>query len=232
MRISRLIFATAIATTTSVLLASPAMAVSLANLNPAHANSTAAGFSSKDCNSPFPDLANSDGWHFVLPSSQGDSFVSLTLNFSGGLVVGPITSTDENSPNTGAGWSGYFDNAGVDEKHAYVSTSPTGLTLLSGTAQITPDGKIGSTFNLSHTCPGTPASLSPSPSASVSPSPSVSMSPMGSPSNGASTPAPSGGAETGGGGSFGFSLMGVGALTMAGGMGVVLFLRRRRDESA
>ena len=212
MRISRLIVATAIATATSVMLASPAIAFSLANLNPAHQNSTAAGFPSKDCNSPFPTLANSDGWHFVLPASQGDSFATMTLNFSGGLVVGPITSFDANNPTTGPGWSGYFDNAGMVEKHAYVSTSPAGLTLLNGTAQITPDGKVGSTFNLSHTCPGTPTTATPSPSGA--------------------TPTPSGGAETGGGGSFGFSLMGVGALTMAGGMGVVLFLRRRRDESA
>jgi hypothetical protein len=46
---------------------------------------------------------------------------------------------------------------------------------------------------------------------------------------------PSGGAETGGGGSTGggskgVALAGVGALTLAGGAGLVLLLNRRRDE--
>ncbi len=43
---------------------------------------------------------------------------------------------------------------------------------------------------------------------------------------------PSGGAETGGGGSKGVAFAGVGALALAGGAGAFLLLNRRRDELA
>jgi hypothetical protein len=150
---------------------------------------TAVEFPTHECNEdkPFKDLpSDKDGWHFEAPKSEGSGFISITLTFttSGGVVnTGPITSTDANAPNSGAGWKGWLDDAkeGVF-KHAYVITD-AGWTLTAASAVLADEVK-GATFNISHTCPGTPPSPSPqpSPSKSKSPSPSPSKSPSQSPS--------------------------------------------------
>jgi hypothetical protein len=55
---------------------------------------------------------------------------------------------------------------------------------------------------------------------------------MTSPPASTTTPAPSGGAETGGGGSFGVTGVGLGALALASTGGVALVLLRRRHFGA
>lgn len=152
----------------------------------------------------------------------------MTLQFStpgGPVAVGPIMSSDANNPSAGTGWSGYFDNAAMAEKHAYVVTD-AGWTLLSGTAQVDPSGNDGDNFNLSHTCPGTPPSGTPTPS----PSTPATTAPPGT------TPGrkPSGGVSTGGGGSQGSGglLLGLGALALAGTAGLGLVVARRRRDVA
>jgi LPXTG-motif cell wall-anchored protein len=200
MRIGRLIVASAITSLSSLLIATSAHAV-VANLNPAHVGAFAATFN-QECTGPFNPLpAGTDGWHFVLPG-QGE-FQSITLNYSGGVTAGPITSTTAQS---GPGWTGFLDSAGQGGglKHAYVFTSPVGLQLLGGTATTT----AGDSFNLSHTCSGSPR-------------------PSTTPSS-----VPSGGAETGGGGSYSMPIAGIGALAIAGALAAFLFRHRRRDEIA
>lgn len=216
MRIGRFILASTIATVSALLVSSAAHAAKVVPLKSEHTNVTAEGFETHECTGPFEDLEpNEDGWHFILPDSVGDDFTSVTITFSGGVVAGPITSTDANNPDSGSGWVGFLDATGSgDVKHAYVITTPAGLTLLSGTSLVEPTTPAGGEFNLSHTCPGTPAT--PSPSTPASPS----------------KPVPSGGAETGGGGSYTTAVLGLGALALAGGAGVLLFRIRRRDELA
>jgi hypothetical protein len=178
-RFARLTVAAA-AVAAGLLFASPAQAADgSAVLNPAHVNKTA-GFQ-EECTGPFKTLpAGYDGWHFILPSSSGTSFISVTLTFStpgGTVTAGPITSTNPAAP-TSAGdnsWYGYLDNAGSSEKHLYLFTQ-VGWTLTGGTAQVTNVAE-GATFNLSHTCQGTGSSTSPSPESSNSPSPRTSDSP-------------------------------------------------------
>ncbi|MCP2324056.1 LPXTG-motif cell wall-anchored protein [Hamadaea flava] len=152
---------------------------------------TAKAFKTHQCDG-FGTLSDSqDGWHFVVPDKQGDGFTSLTLTFStsgGTVTAGPITSTDPAAPNTGTGWKGWLDAAGKKQqyKHAYVITT-AGWQLTAATADLANEAK-DATFNLSHTCPGTPVKPSPSaspstsPSRSTSPSPEVSESPSASPS--------------------------------------------------
>ena len=223
MRIGRFLTASAIATASSILIANAAFAQKTVPINPAHIGA-GAGFN-VDCTGPLarPLIPGADGWHFVLPAATGDDFVSLTIVYSGGVTAN-ITSTNPAAPSTGTGFSGYISEAGQSGafRHAYVWTSPAGQTIVSGTAQVLPDeSSPGDQFNLSSTCPGTPATPTPTPT----PTPTASV--TGSP-----TVAPSGGAETGGGASHGFTFAGVGALALAGMAGVLLFLYRRRDEIA
>ncbi|NUT22959.1 MAG: LPXTG cell wall anchor domain-containing protein [Hamadaea sp.] len=148
---------------------------------------TAQAFKPHQCDG-FGALSGSqDGWHFVVPDKQGDGFTSLTLTFStpgGTVTAGPITSTNAGSPDSGTGWKGWLDAAGKKQeyKHAYVVTD-AGWTLTAASAKLLNEAKDAE-FNLSHTCPGTPVTTSPSPTRSVptSPSPEVSESPSTSPS--------------------------------------------------
>jgi LPXTG cell wall anchor motif len=167
-----------------------AAGVFAASVKPSQVPTTAEKFSEHECEGPLKGLpSDKDGWHFVVPDSQGSGFISITLTFStsGGVVnVGPITSTDAHAPNSGTGWVGWLDDAKDGSfKHAYVITD-AGWELTAANAVLA-DEKKDATFNLSHTCPGTPpppppSSPSPSPSESKSPSPSPSMSPSHSPS--------------------------------------------------
>lgn len=184
----RLAFVAA-AISAGLMTASPVQAADgTAVLHPAHVGKTA-GFE-EECTGPFKPLPSGyDGWHFVLPSASGTSFVTATLTFSspgGPVTVGPITSTDSAHP-TKAGdnsWYGYFDNAGAAEKHLYVFTL-VGWTLTGGTATVT-NASQGAEFNLSHTCKGTASSSSPSPSTSSSPSATPSAPTSGTPTPGVS----------------------------------------------
>lgn len=156
-----------------------------------------------------------DGWHFVLPEASGDSFVSLTLNFTDtndDPVVVQINITAPN-PDTGPGWEGFIGDP--SDSHAWLITD-AGWTLVSGTATIEEDGKEPQEiFVLSHTCPGTPDTPEESPTPSRSPS--TSSTPPGG--NGL----PKTGAGLGG-------LIGAGIALVAGGAALLVW-RRRRDAT-
>ncbi len=218
-----------------LLLAGPASAATTIILNPAHRNQTAAGFETKECNGPLAAHPAVDGWHFVLPSSTGDEFVSVTLTYStpgGSVTVGPITSEDPSMPTMGAGWSGFLDSNAVTGKlvHAYVYTIP-GWTLLDGTALVDPNTATG-TFNLSNTCPATilPSALPVLPSQSVYPSGGFGH--AGVWQHHGRGVWPSGGARTGGGGSGGSA--GWFGITAAFFVSIALigYLARRRLRQA
>jgi len=231
-RFARLAIAAAAAVTVGLVFASPAQAASgTAVLNPAHVGKTA-GFQ-EECVGPFKSLpAGYDGWHFILPTSSGTSFTSVTLTFSspsGTVTVGPITSTNPAAPTTAGdnSWYGYIDNAGTSDKHLYVFTL-VGWTLTGGTAVVT-DVKADATFNLSHTCKGTGTPNSPSPS----PSPSASNSGTPSPgvSESESVPGTSVSASPGGLPVTGVAVGGMAATALALIVaGVALLVIRRRRE--
>lgn len=120
-----------------------------------------------------PGIGDSqDGWHFVLTGNEAQ-FVKLTVVFKPGgeqvlTTFGPPT-----------------------DKHAYVGSAP-GAELTSASAEVR-GGEL-ELFNLSHTCPVTDSSPSPTPSGSPSsePSSSPSSEPSDEPSGTPSSPQPSG----------------------------------------
>jgi LPXTG-motif cell wall-anchored protein len=231
--LSRFAVATAAAGALTLVVATSAWADTKIFVNPAQVPTTALEFGGgDDCIGPLAGLPDGvDGWHLVLPSSSGDNFVSLTLTFSkpgGGTATAVITSTNSSAPSTGAGWSGYIDNAGGSDKHAYVFTD-AGWTLTAGEAIVTGDVGKHPQFVLSHTCADTGSSTPPSNPPSDGGS---------SPSDGGSTPG--GGSSSGGGSDTGGGLPITG--TAVGGMVVVgigllaagvalMAVRRRRDLS-
>lgn len=167
----------------ALVTAAPAYADSPANINDAQVPTTAADADApQDCSAPFDGLAgNVDGWHFILPSTGGaENFVSLTLTFAEAAAPVVIDArnlhgADPLAESSGPGWHGYIIATGSgDYKHAYLFTE-AGWTLTAGTATIEETTEFA-TFNLSHVCPGTPGTPSPSAPPSVSPSPSVSAS--------------------------------------------------------
>jgi LPXTG-motif cell wall-anchored protein len=237
--LSRLAVAAAAAGAVTLMTATSAWAVDpvTINLHPDHDNVTAKGFDGDTCDGPFADLPDGfDGWHFVLPSASGDSFVQLNLVFtkSDGSESVTITSTDSNNPSEDATvplgeWFGYFDNAGAAEKHAYVFTE-AGWTLTSGTAQVVGAAADESdVFNLSHTCAGdgTPPTEPPPTTAPPTEPPSTTE----PPGNGGSSPPPT---TTTPGGGLPVTGTAIGGIVIAG-IGLVaagialLAIRRRRD---
>lgn len=83
--------------------------------------------------------AGQDGWHFVLPGNS-TVFTKLTVTFEPG---GQQVITDFGPPS---------------DKHAY-AFSPAGAKLVAASAET--KGEDVEFFNLSHTCPGTPATKPP-----------------------------------------------------------------------
>ncbi|WP_233512525.1 LPXTG cell wall anchor domain-containing protein [Micromonospora deserti] len=215
-------------------LATPAWASSTVPLHSDHEGKTAANFSEQKCDDPkFDNLpAGHDGWHFVLPTNGAGDFESLTLTFSAG-IAGTVT---VNVPDPTDPYTDFLSSTGgrnPQVKHAYVFT-PAGWTLVDGTATISGEADR---FNLSHTCPGTPVTQSPTPTPTQTPTPTPTESDSESP-NPSVTPSNSGGA--GGGDSDdegGLPVTGAAATTIAllgvgliGGGATLLVLRRRRDN--
>jgi len=223
MRVARLFATVAIATVGGLAFATPALADGTpVQIHSSHVPTTAADFGKKECTGPFADLAdNKDGWHFVTTGQA--SFTSVTLKFDtpgDDAFTLTITGT-EAAKSTGSGWTGWLDNAGSAEKHAYL-IADAGWKLLEGSAVVTNVDEQSEFFNLSHTCAGTPdtsESPSPSPSRSTpgdpSPDPSVST----SPSSGGNLPRT--GTATG--------AIVIGGIALVAGGVALLAIRRRRD---
>ncbi|WDZ87682.1 LPXTG cell wall anchor domain-containing protein [Micromonospora cathayae] len=246
----------AAAATTFLAFATPAWAVSTAELR--QSDVKAGEFENQKCSDArFADLPDDhDGWHFILPGnkSQSGDFLGLELTFTDGVQDVTVTIPDDADPYPDAFYTTGGPNAQV--KHAYLFT-PAGWTLVTGEATIS--GKADY-FNLSHTCPGEPApstptptptpsgsvsptpdeSVSPTPDESVSPTPDESVSPTPdestSPTPGESV-TPSTSETPGGGGGGDLPLTGAAATTIAllgvgliGGGATLMVLRRRRDN--
>lgn len=109
-------------------------------------------------------LPGQDVWVFVLPGNHATTgdFVNITAHFLEGDVT--ITAVDD---------PGNFDNGGPSTSKGWIVT-PEGWTLVNAEADITGTADF---FNLTHTCPASSPSPSPSASMSTSPSPSMSTSP-------------------------------------------------------
>jgi hypothetical protein len=218
--------------------AGPAMANSTIPLHEAHKGSTAADFPTHECEGQLPETPGKDGWHFVLPAS-GDpdaEFVSLTLTYTD--TVGG-TQTVQVPP-----------GGVIDGMHAYVYTLP-GWTLEDGTATITSAAGEGpDDFVLSHTCPASSVTPTPSQSGSMAPSEGPSDMPSETPSQGPSgSVAPSEGpsdtptgsvapssSPTPPGGQLPVTGLAIGGIVLTGlglvGAGAAMRALRRKDPAA
>jgi LPXTG-motif cell wall-anchored protein len=234
-----------------LLLASPAFASTQnLTLNPAHKNQTAAGFGGGDeCDAPFTEDMNVDGWHFVW--QKGGDFATVDLTFNNGTSdVHVIVSGAAGVVNTGTGWTAFFGDTGGPNpkvKHLYVFTQ-VGWTLKDGVGTGT-DG-TGTVFNLSHTCAGTPGeectgdTCQPPCETDCVPPPCVdgceppceeSDDCSTTPPTESGTPSPSTSVNEETLPTTGSSLTGVivvGTALVGAGIGTLLFLRRRRDTTA
>jgi hypothetical protein len=228
------------------LAVSPALATATPTVVPikdSQVPTTAQGFEEHDCEG-VTQRPGDDAWHLVLPANSYD-FVTVTGQFAD-TQDGPTTFTA-----TAPGPHGEMPEVGnATGKHAYLF-APAGMWLTAATAVISGEGKQPEEFVLSHTCPGVPASASPSitaspsssasPSVSATPEPSTSTSPSESSSagpvesagpSGSATPAPGGSSGSGGDGlpvtgTALTGILGAGLLLLAGGAALVVFARRR-----
>ncbi|MCP2325162.1 hypothetical protein HDA40_003669 [Hamadaea flava] len=224
-RLARVALAAVTAAIAGLAFASPAhAATATVPINPGNVGAngvTAADFQSHDCDDIFDfffdvtgpedprfnkvtkgiiDVPGSpiDGWHFVLPDSAGDAFVSLSLTFA--TPDGPVTAAIPGGGEDDDPYWGVLGAAGgKSNKHAYLLTF-SGWTLKGGTAVIQrADGKTYAQdmFNLSHVCAGTPTTGTPTPGSSESPKPGESGTPTPGtsestqPGGGEQTPSPS-----------------------------------------
>ncbi|MEU8078661.1 LPXTG cell wall anchor domain-containing protein [Catellatospora citrea] len=232
MRLVRPLLTVAIAALAGVAFAGPAHADATVPLNQTKNDKTvlASTFESQRCKDErfAPRTAGEDGWHFILPGTDGN-FVKITLTFKdlgGNTVVVEIPDADDNP------YKNDFYDAGDDGKHAYLFT-PAGWTLTAGSAVITNSADF---FTLSHTCGGTPDTSTPTPGGET-PTPGGQT-----PTPGGQTPTP--GTTPGGpgvtpssSGQPGLPVTGaavtvfaaVGLALVVGGAGTLFLVRRRRD---
>ena len=228
-RMPRALAVTTMAAAALVFAAGPAVADEAVTLNPAHVGATAAGFPNQDddCgNGP-----NEDGWHFIAPANVNFTSLHLEFDVNGSPLIIDLGPGDFGPP---------------DDSHAFVST-PVGAVLTAGsgtTDAATPQG----TFNLSHTCPGTPPTSQPPTTPPTTPPTSPPTEPPTSPpteppttpptsepsTSGPPTAPPSteppgtsgGGLPQTGGGSLPI-LLGLGIALLSGGIATVIAARRQ-----
>ena len=189
------------------------------NINPGNVSTTAVGFKNHDCDPNFGGgpLAGQDVWVFVLPQNTGD-FESLTATFG---AHGDVTITRALNP-------GNFTTPGASTSKAWITT-PAGWTLTAASADVT-----GSTdsFNLTHTCPAGSTTTTTPPTSET-----TSTTSTGSSTTSTATTPGGGTSSTGGGGNLpttGVALTGfvlAGLALIGGGIGALMFARRRRDAN-
>ncbi|GAB4008841.1 hypothetical protein GCM10029992_66270 [Glycomyces albus] len=117
------------------------------HINQGNVPTTASDFNPNSCDQAPGAGGDLDGWVFVLPASSGaeGNFISVTATFEDLDGVQQVLSTDTN----GGVVHGQGDNK------AFI-LAPAGWTLIGASAEVeNPDE--GAFFNLTHTCPGTPA---------------------------------------------------------------------------
>lgn len=130
------------------------------DINPGNVPYTAAGFGDHSCDQvPATVGEHEDGWVFVLPDNDW-TFVSLTATF-----------TDLNGGSQSLSGTLAGSPSGEATAKMYIIT-PAGWTLTGATATVStdddPPGETPKTFNLTHTCPGTPSEPEPEPSSPAS----------------------------------------------------------------
>jgi len=161
-----------LASVLSLAVAAPASAAGTIPINPGNVPTTAAGFATQECDpnlggGPFP---GEDVWVFVLPQPQDlGQFVSLHLNFS--TPNGAVTRAIPPDPT-----SAIVNDQGTSK--AWIRT-PAGWTLTNGstTANITGNPEPGDTFNLTHPCPASGTTPTPTATPTAQPTGSVTASP-------------------------------------------------------
>jgi hypothetical protein len=120
----------------TAMLTSSVLADDTVPLHSSHVGATNPGFGTGSCPTPPPGQEGWWGWHFVMPSNNNFTSLSVTFQNAGTFSANPFP-------------GGVFV-AHPDNSHAYIWT-PGPDTLLAGSA--TSDGDNRS-FNLSHVCPG------------------------------------------------------------------------------
>lgn len=117
------------------------------NINPGNVPTTAVDFENS-CDQAPGAGGDLDGWVFVLPASVGaeGNFISVTATFEDLDGVQQVLSTDSNG--------GVVDGQG--DNKAFI-LAPAGWTLIGASAEVENPTNPDADFNLTHTCPGTPA---------------------------------------------------------------------------
>ena len=134
-------------------------------LNPDHVGATNPGFEEDTCPTPPAGQEGWWGWHFIMP--QNNNFTSLSVTFQN-------AGTFSADPFPGGVFVAHPDNS-----HAYIWT-PTPDTLLAGSA--TSDGD-NTFFNLSHVCPGSAPTNTPTNTATNTPTDTPTNTPTDTPTN-------------------------------------------------
>ncbi|MDN3240589.1 hypothetical protein [Glycomyces tritici] len=213
----------------SMMIGSPALAAEVTiPINDGNVPTTAGNAGTISCdNIPPGDIGDDqDGWVFVLPESAGaeGNFISVTATFED-------ENGDEQVYTTGA--NGGIVSGSGDNK-AYIIT-PAGWTLVNAEAQVT-DPDEGAFFNLTHACPGKPGDSPTTPGGGTTPPGNGTTQPgNGTTAPGGSTMPGDQSASANGlpttGGSTGL-MLGLGLFLAAGGVVLVMFLRRRAQADS
>ena len=134
-------------------------------LNSDHIGATNPGFQQDTCPTPPAGQEGWWGWHFIMPGNNNFTSLSVTFQNAGTFSANPFPGT--------------VFVAHPDNSHAYIWT-PTPDTLVAGSA--TSDGD-NTFFNLSHVCPGSTSTNTPTNTPTDTPTNTPTNTPTDTPTN-------------------------------------------------